>query len=406
MTYFWIIGGGLLQVPLIEEVQKLGYETLVTDGNPNCICSTLATTFYALDIFDIPAHITLADTLIQQGHNIHAVLAAGIDAPETMARLTDHLKLPGVSTEIAHLVNNKDLFRQKMQSLDLPKPKFKSIGQEDLPNLQVISQEIGYPLIIKNTSSSGSRGSKLFESENLEDMREITQQAIAVSRSKKALIESAWQGSEHTVETLFDCNGNFHRAFITDRLFDKSNGFPLETGLIHPSQLPENVQNNMCAIAEDVARKIGITIGAAKYDMINTPEGPRIIEMTVRLSGGFDCQYLVPAATGKNILKAAALTALGKLFDPQLLQPSKNRVGLSESLWPKPGIFKELQGIETAKKLPGFEHLFLRYAPGDTIEPYIDCTKRFCFIIASGTTLEEATQNMNRIKNTLKVITE
>ena len=33
---------------------------------------------------------------------------------QTMTRLAEHLKLPGVSSEIAHLVNHKELFREKM----------------------------------------------------------------------------------------------------------------------------------------------------------------------------------------------------------------------------------------------------------------------------------------------------
>ena len=37
-----IIGGGQLQIPLVEEAKKLGYSTIVTDVNPNCVCSDIA----------------------------------------------------------------------------------------------------------------------------------------------------------------------------------------------------------------------------------------------------------------------------------------------------------------------------------------------------------------------------
>ena len=29
--FFWVIGGGLLQIPLIEEIKKLGYKVIVSD---------------------------------------------------------------------------------------------------------------------------------------------------------------------------------------------------------------------------------------------------------------------------------------------------------------------------------------------------------------------------------------
>ena len=59
LKYIWIIGGGQLQIPLIEEAKKLGYSTIVTDINPNCVCSDIADIFKNVDIFDIESNISL-----------------------------------------------------------------------------------------------------------------------------------------------------------------------------------------------------------------------------------------------------------------------------------------------------------------------------------------------------------
>ena len=399
--YFWIIGGGVLQVPLIEEVNKLNYGTIVTDGDPNCICKNNASYFEAIDIFNIDEHVKYADALVNKGIKIVGVLAAGIDAPETMARVAEHLNLPSVSTDIAHLVNNKELFRIEMKKLGVPVPKFHILTKDVLKHLPEIIDEIGYPLIVKNTSSSGSRGTKIFYSPDYDGVYSMAEEAINVSRSKKGLIESLWNGSEHTVETLYDVNGKYHRCFITDRLFDKSDGFAIETGLVHPSKLTNLEQNEMYLLAEKVSNAIGINHGAAKFDMIQTEDGPRIIEMTVRLSGGFDCQYLVPVATGKNVLKAAILTAVGETFSNKLLENTKHRVALSESIWPSPGEIIKIDGVEVAKGLEGFEYIYFRYDVGDTIERFTDCTKRVCYIIASGNDYIEAKKNMAVIKSAI-----
>lgn len=397
-NYLWVIGGGVLQVPLINEAKKIGLKVIATDGSSDCACSQYADIFSPIDIFDIEKHIEFSNDLIKKGISINGVLAAGIDAPETMARLAEHIGLPGVSSEIAHLVNHKELFRKKMKELKIPVPSFHVMSLDNLVNLEKILDEIGYPLIVKNTSSSGSRGTKIFYEPDLESIEETILEAISVSRSSKALIESLWTGSEHTVETIFDVDGVFHKCFITDRNFEKSDGFALETGLVHPSQLSIIHQEEMYELAEHVSKAIGIRHGAAKFDMIMTENGPRIIEMTVRLSGGFDCQYLVPMATGKNILKAAIMTSLGRPFDKSILYDSKKRVCLSESLWPSPGKILEIEGIKKIKSLEGFEFIYFRYNVGDYVQPYTDCTKRVCFIIASGINYEEALNNMNAIK--------
>ena len=404
--YFWVIGGGLLQVPLIEEVRRLGFRVLVTDGSENCVCRPLADFFRLIDIFDVSAHRELAKNLIKEGEEIAGVLAAGIDAPETMAAVARDLGQPGVDPEIAHLVNNKDKFREALQKLGYPTPRFRVVDASNFHQLESLLSEVGFPLIVKNTNSSGSRGTRIFRTKDLGLIRQTLEEAMRVSRGGRALIEEVWEGPEQTVETIFDANGRFYPCFITDRIFDKSEGYAMEIGLRQPSDLPKNTQQEMFDLAERVARDLGIRIGAAKYDMILTAQGPRIIEMTVRLSGGFDCQYLVPAATGKNVLKAAILTALGKPFSEDLLLDKKGRVGLSQSIWPKPGRIVAIKGIEDAKRVPGFEHLFFRYSVGEVIAPYVDCTKRVCFILATGANAAEASQNMDKIKSLIQIETE
>lgn len=403
--YYWVIGGGLLQIPLIAEVRKLGYKVIVSDANPKCICHKEADIFLPINIFDIPKHLEAAEALITSGKKIVAVLAAGIDAPETMAVLATNLGLPTVAPKIAHIVNNKDKFRKVLKGLGYPVPKFEVIDKNNLSDLENIVKEIGYPLIVKNTNSSGSRGTKIFYKPDLEGIKQALETAINVSRSGRALIEECWEGPEQTVETIFDINGDFHLCFITDRIFNKSNGYAMEIGLRHPSTLSEKIQTEIYELAEKVSRDIGIKIGAAKFDMMLTKDGPIIIEMTVRLSGGFDCQYLVPAATGKNVLKAAILTSLGIPFSPEILVDTKHRTGLTGSLWPRPGEIISIKGVEEAKNVPGFEHIFFRYNIGDIIEPYTDCTKRFCFIIVTGETEEEARASLNAIKELIQVET-
>ena len=403
--YLWVVGGGILQLPLIQEAKKLNYNIIVTDGNSDSVCSSKADIFRCIDIFDIPTHIKFAKTLQSKNINISGVIAAGIDCHETMAKIAELLSLPGVTSKISNLVRNKDLFRNKMKGMFIPVPSYYVIDINNIKSLKTKISNIGYPLIIKNTSSSGSRGTKIFYESDYKGVLEMAYEAIKVSKSKKALIESLWEGSEHTVETLFDINGKFHECFITDRIFDKTNGYAIETGLVHPTRLPIDVQNQMYELAHGVAKNIGINQGAAKFDMMMTVDGPRIIEMTVRLSGGFDCQYLVPAATGKNILKAAILTALGKPFKADLLHDDKKKVAISKSLWPLPGKITKIKGIERAKKQSGFEFIHFRYNVGDIVMPYTDCTKRVCFIIVSGENFVDAEKNMKTILELIEIDT-
>ena len=289
--YFWCIGGGLLQKTVLEAAKEIGLKVIITDGSKECFCKQYADKFFQVDIFDIIGHIKLAKDL-ERKIKIKGVLAAGIDAPVTMSKLCEYLHLPGVSSVISENVNNKFKFREFSKKNNISTPKYQVYKENDLSNLSNILDNYDLPFIIKNVDSSGSRGTKIFFSRNkIEEIR-VAREAIKVSKSSSFLIESVWVGKECTVETIYDVEGNFHRCFITDRNFDYSNGYPLELGLVSPSQLSDKVQEECFTLAKTVSNKLGIKIGAAKFDMIVTDDGPKIIEMTTRLSGALTVNML------------------------------------------------------------------------------------------------------------------
>jgi biotin carboxylase len=402
---FWVIGGGLMQVPLVHEAKALGYRTVVSDRDPRCAARGHADLFAEVDIFDIPGHLAAAAEL-GGSDAIAAVLAAGIDAPETMAVMARELGLAGVDPEIAHLVNHKNEFRAALERLGYPVPRYRVLDEARLDSLPEALQAVGLPLIVKNTSSSGSRGTRIFREHDLDAMRATALEAMSVSRSGLALIERLWEGPEQTVETLFDAEGRFHPCFITDRIFDRSSGYAMEMGLRHPTSLPAETQAELFALAESLGRDLGVTVGAVKLDTMLTEDGPRVIEMTVRMSGGFDCQFLVPAATGKNPLRAAALTALGETFPRELLEDRLHRVGVTSSLWPEPGRITSITGVEGALAIPGVEQVFFRNAVGDVVEPYVDCTRRVCFLIVTGDTEDAARATLAQAEARIRIETE
>ena len=403
MDYFWVIGGGLLQIPIVEKLNKLGIKSIVSDVSSECACSKICDYFIKLDIFDIEGHLNSADELISLDNNVIGVLAAGIDAPVTMSMLGEYLNLPVVSSEISKIVHNKAKFRQKMQEIGVEIPLYKEFKDGELRLFEDYLNAIQLPFIIKNVDSSASRGTKIFHDRNEEEEVAIFREACNVSKSNSCLVESLWMGTEHTVETIFDVEGNFHELFITDRFFDYTSGFPIETGLKNPSSLSAEQCKKCYELAKLVAIGIGINIGAAKFDMIYTSEGPRIIEMTTRLSGGFDCQYLVPATTGKDILLIAILTALGNPFPKTLNKITLPNVGLTASVWPEEGKISAITGIEEAKQIEFIAHVFLRKKIGDNIEYYNNCAQRVCFVIASAPSLSQTESALNEAISVINI---
>jgi biotin carboxylase len=396
--FIFIIGGGLLQLPVIEEAKKMGYKTIVSDANINAPAMQKADLPYQLDIYDVPGHIKAA---LSMKDSIKAVVAAGIDAPVTQAKLAEVLGLPGVDSDIAALLHNKADMRHMMSIFQMATPMYWHVKAGE----QCPIQKLPFDVVVKPCLASGSRGLSIIQKDAYPlDLYRSVEVAKQSSRNGECIVEERFTGTEHTVETMFS-KGKFVPVFITDRLFRYDKGRAIETGLRHPSTLPLYVQRLAYNQAEYLGTTLGIQNGALKLDIMATDNGVRILEATTRLSGGFDSQYLVPAATGKNVLRAYIQVCLGADITPDALRVTKDKVAISESIWPEPGIIQSIEGVEKARKIKGVEQIVFRKDVGDIVEGYENCADRVAFIITSGDSYGIAKGIMSEAIETIKVVT-
>ena len=386
-----IVTGGMFQIPAVEEARKLGLKTIVTDGKKNAMCSSLADDFYVIDIYDIPKHLELIKK-IKTKYNIKGVFTEGSEATITVAEVAKFLHLKGISPESAKKCKDKILTRQLLEKAKIPIPKWKEVKKNTILNE---ARKIGFPIIIKSSNNSGSRGStKLSNEKGLNTAYNLAKKN---STTGKVLIEEFLEGEEQSVEIFFDENKKCTFLNIVDRFFSDGK-WSIELGHVNPTKIRQKTELELFNLTKKSSYVMNVNFGVFKADTIITKNGPKILEVTPRLSGGFDSQYLVPAATGKNVLKAAILISLGKPFPKNLLIDKKHKVGVTSSVWPNPGKISSIKGLDKAKKISGYENIFFRYTKGDIVEPYVDSTKRVCCIIATGRTINEAKKSLDKIK--------
>lgn len=412
--YFWVIGGGSLQVPVCQKVKEMGLKVIVSDMNPSCDCRGYADIFYEIDIFDVQKHCECAAKFMEAHDDERpvGVLAAGIDANVTHSVLDayfDHNRTAPI--RIATMCHEKGKFREAQLWLGHKHPLFQLLF-DPIDIHWFIRRNDLKSCLIKAPSNSAGRGMTMITEE---DNFKLHQEAFNKAVKDYAIAEEVLEGTEHTVETMmFD--GKFYPCFITDRRFSKvwsslndKNVPMIEFGLRNPTTLPPWKQDGMYRLAHRMCIDFGILNGAMKVDMMDTKEGPVAIEATTRLSGGFDCQYLVPAATGQDIVKAAIYNALGSQFKSEFvecLKKTKDRVALSRSMWIPPG--KKIVKIDDlkARSLEGVELIYWRYKEGDVVEPYVDSSKRVNFIITSGQDEMEAGRVMETAIDSIHVEVE
>jgi biotin carboxylase len=124
----------------------------------------------------------------------------------------------------------------------------------------------------------------------------------------------------------------------------------VQTGSVTPSRLPEEIQNDMYNLMAQAAKAMGIDKGAFKGDLILCENKPKIIEITARLSGGYDSQYRKPYSFGINLIKATIDIAIGNKLDFRDIVPRWIKYSKTVSPFPEAGKITKISGLDELKK--------------------------------------------------------
>jgi biotin carboxylase len=216
-------------------------------------------------------------------------------------------------------------------------------------------------------------------------------------------LEEYLEGEEYSVDTIV-YNGIVYPCGISDREFDYSKEFAVQTGSVTPSRLPEKIQSEMYDLMSQAAKAMGIDKGAFKGDLILCGDKPKILEITARLSGGFDSQYRKPYSFGINLIKATIDIAIGNDLDFRDIIPKWVKYSKTTSPFPQAGKIAKISGLDALKKIEGVRNVFLLVKEGDMVEDYKHCVNRVGYIILSADSYEELKQVEKKALGTLEII--
>lgn len=331
----WLVAGGQMQVPLAQHIKSLGYSLIVSDNDIECSCQSLADRFIQIDTFDIAGHIKIAEYLANEFKILAAVTVAA-DCHETVANICQKLDLHGISPPISHICRHKNLTRELLTQAGIPQPKFSYVNSFE--SAKKFLKELNGKGVIKATDNSASRGFARFDS--VEDFKqEHFDTAIKEGSTGFVIMEEALNPrtdciSEQSAETLW-YEGKMIWLNWVDRLFksdlkffptvmiDNNVNWGVEVGHINPAVHPEAVKSEV----EQLIYKAGIALGMdkengghiLKADIMLTNHGPVILEMTPRLSGGWDSSAST-LARGANFQAGALQMALGALVNSAFIE--------------------------------------------------------------------------------------
>jgi len=393
--YLLIIGGGLLQEQTLVECNKLGLRKIIVDGNEDCYCSK--SPYFNKDNF-ILADISKPDLVLYQlkkwlrvhRANIVGVYTQGCDFTYTVAYVAKKLGLPSIGLETAYLSHNKLAMRERFKDCNIRQPFVYSD-----------THFISFPLVVKPTDNCASRGITIVNHQN--KLSQAIEYAKHFSSDGKYLVEEFIDGKEYSVDTIV-YKGKVYPAGISDRVFLEKNNYAIQDGSLTPSLLPAQLQERMYEVMQDCATALGVKWGALKGDLIVRDNKVYVLEVTTRLSGGFDSQFRKPYSLGINLIKATIDLACGKELDFSDIVPKWNKCSATFSVFPQEGIIRAITGLEELQRLKGIKQVFFTKKIGERVQ-YKNCADRVVHIVACRNTYNELQETIQKAKETIQFIT-
>lgn len=399
-----VLGASTDQLFMIRTAQQMGFSVLAIDINAMSVGKMVADYFALISTHDVTAILAHLDICKAQGAEIAGVTTMGSDIPNIVTEIAEHLGTPAISRESAAIATDKVRMKERFSEWEIPIPWFKEI--DSYAELEQIISNRGANLVIKPNDRSGSRGVYLLN--DTSEMEDLFNKAKDFSYNKRVLVEEFLAGPQISTETIM-VDGHGYTPGFADRNYDLLDRFRpqiMENGGWVPSILGDDDRKAIEHLVEKASLALGITDGVTKGDVVLTPDGPKMIEMAARLSGGDFCAGLVPLGTGINYVQTVIEIATGRTPNLKAIVPTRDVAVANRYFFPAAGRLIRIEGVEEVASWDWIEKLEFWYEPGDEVPNLLSHADRFGVFVVTAPNRDELEQRVQRVYDTINIVTD
>ncbi len=304
--------------------------------------------------------------------------------------LCEKYKLPGNGPDVIEKFSNKYEIYKFAFNKKIPTPHTKIIRSES--DLRVFAEEIGFPIIIKPTDSTMSRGFRKINSES-EINEKIVEDSLKFSKSKNVIAQNFVEGNMITCEGV--CSGGKHKTLATS--IKNSNDYfaPGITSMVsYPSNYPKEIMQKIIETNDKYVEESGMKFGLTHSEYIINNNNYHLIEIGARGGGAGISDKIVPWVSGVNNYDIFYRSLLGECYDVKSIKtldrPAILRYYLKEQI-------NEKQA-EKIKKIEGVAIFYYNFLGTQYISDQNDCR------YSMGIYLAKDEKEMNLINNKIEDI--
>ena len=290
------------------------------------------------------------------------ILAVGDRPACVAAQAAERLGLRFHPLRAARAASNKLLARERFRAAGMLVPEFRR-----MPRARACSgasfEGVRFPCVLKPLDSAASRG--VIRANNQEEFREAAAR-IARMQDGDLIVEDYISGREFALEGVVTAG-----TLQTLALFDKPD--PLEgpyfeeTIYVTPSREPPDVQQCIRQTAQAAVTALGLSDGPVHAEMRVNDQGVWILEAAARPIGGLCARVLRFAPPHLTLEQLLLRHALGEDVSGATLAAGSHGVMMIPI--PHAGVYRGVQGLEEARRVPGVEDVVISAKEGQEMLP-------------------------------------
>ena len=368
MKKILLLGGSAAQLISIETAKRLGYYTVLCDYLSDNPGQYIADSFYLVSTTDKDAVLKVA-----KQEKIDGIVAYSSDpAAPTAAYVANAMHLQGMDYDVVRHFCEKNLFREFLYKNGFNVPKSVEVS---IPyNIDLIDvSSLTFPLIVKPTDSSGSKGITV-----IEDKRELVDAlnyAQEYSRNKTLIIEEFIRRDHpYIIEgEIFVIDGKVVSWGLINSIRDENSNPLLPAAYSYPLDMSDERKRIVKSEVSKLVAATGNASGAFNIEMIIDKYNRLFFLDAGPRNGGNMLPEYISMISGKNLVEATILTAMGDVdsFDVELDGDNGGFWGLGVPHSAEKGLYKGIAYSPLAKKCLVRENIQKRI--GDEVRPFERC---------------------------------
>src|SRR3954451_9540588 len=359
------VGAGRHQRRAILRAKELGLRVLAVDRNADAPGLREADEGFVVDFSDVDAALRAVERADFDG-----VLTVSADrAVPVVAAVAEARGLPGIGTEVAHLMTHKVAMRRALADAGVPQPRFAAV--RSLSERHRAADEVGFPAVLKPADSGGQRG--VFRVDSMDDVEAHLHEAISTSPTGEAILEEFVDGTEMN-GIVIARNGEPMPLTLSDRLRPPGIGFGVGWIHVYPATVYGHQLEESERIAAYAVKALGLENGIAFPQLIASPDGRvAMVECAARIPGG-QMADLVRHAVGVDLVEVQLRFALGENLPDALVRPRFDQPLAIRFLTAEPGPLPtgrvvRVGSLEKVLAFPGVVQAETYLQVGETVRP-------------------------------------